>query len=183
MKNVPPAMTLCVASIMFDGDEINLTALFELRAAGWLVEIEHSAAIPNWDLDPQVWFNARKELPDNSPGISPDDKLQDAALKEITAFSEWWDSFFDHMDFFNDKATDKKPLTAHGFKDASTDPATIAAWWQQWPDALVGVPTGDRFVVLDVDLQHQEAQHWYSRASRGNAHGKNFWDSTFGPSA
>ena len=70
-------MTLCVVSIIFDGDEINLTALFELRAAGWEVEIEHSAAIPNWDLDPQVFFNARKALPDNSPGMNTDDKLME----------------------------------------------------------------------------------------------------------
>ena len=59
-------------------------------------------------------------------------------------------------------ADDKKPHTLHGFKDASTDPAIIAQWWRQWPDALIGVPTGDRFVVLDLDLaKHVEALKWY----------------------
>jgi hypothetical protein len=60
---------------------------------------------------------------------------------------------------------DKRPHTLHGFKDASTDPATIAAWWQQWPDALIGTPTGVKFVVLDLDLQHPEAREWYARAA------------------
>jgi hypothetical protein len=59
----------------------------------------------------------------------------------------------------------KKPHTTRGFKDASTDPAIITEWWKQYPDALVGVPTGDRFVVLDLDLQHPEAQAWYGRAN------------------
>jgi hypothetical protein len=50
----------------------------------------------------------------------------------------------------------KKPLTTHGYRDASTDRATIVGWWRRWPKALVGFPTGriDRIVVLDVDIKH-----------------------------
>lgn len=59
----------------------------------------------------------------------------------------------------------KRPITPHGFKDASSDPAFMEAWWKQWPDALVGVPAGHKFVVLDLDLQHVEAQSWYGRAN------------------
>jgi hypothetical protein len=55
---------------------------------------------------------------------------------------------------------DKAPLTPHGFKDASRDPDIIGRWWQRWPDALVGVPTGDEFVVLDIDQEHEEARRW-----------------------
>ena len=62
-------------------------------------------------------------------------------------------------------AASKCPLTDHGFKDASDDPSTIRDWWTRCPDALIGVPTGHRFVVVDVDLQHHEAQQWYSRAN------------------
>jgi AAA domain/Bifunctional DNA primase/polymerase, N-terminal/Primase C terminal 1 (PriCT-1) len=48
---------------------------------------------------------------------------------------------------------DKKPLTQHGFKDATTDETQIRRWWMRYPDALVGVPTGSttRLVVIDVD--------------------------------
>src|SRR5215467_6039587 len=61
-------------------------------------------------------------------------------------------------------AETKAPLTRHGFKDASSDLALIRYWWERWPDALIGVPTGQRFVAVDVDLQHAEALEWYGRA-------------------
>jgi hypothetical protein len=38
---------------------------------------------------------------------------------------------------------DKTPLTPHGFKDATTDPTTIAGWCEQYPDANIGSPTRD----------------------------------------
>jgi hypothetical protein len=54
----------------------------------------------------------------------------------------------------------KRPLTKNGFKDASADPDVVHAWWSEHADALVGVPTGERFVVVDVDLQHTDALQW-----------------------
>src|SRR5262245_57411651 len=47
----------------------------------------------------------------------------------------------------------KRPLTTHGLKDASTDPAQIDAWWREWPCALIAVRTGPQsgLWVLDVD--------------------------------
>jgi putative DNA primase/helicase len=49
----------------------------------------------------------------------------------------------------------KRPLTKHGLYDASRDPTIVAGWWQRWPQALIGVPTGaaSGFVVLDVDVK------------------------------
>jgi Bifunctional DNA primase/polymerase, N-terminal len=54
------------------------------------------------------------------------------------------------MEIFPSKA-DKKPLTEHGVKDATTDPAQIRAWWARWPHAEIGwaVPAG--VVVVDLD--------------------------------
>jgi hypothetical protein len=55
------------------------------------------------------------------------------------------------------KPRGKKPITAHGFKDASTDPDRVATWWTAHPDANIGIPTGPAssggcsFDVLDVD--------------------------------
>jgi len=55
------------------------------------------------------------------------------------------------------KARGKRPLTGHGLKDASTDPAQIGTWWNRWPDANVGVGTGEAsgFIVLDLDRRGQ----------------------------
>lgn len=51
----------------------------------------------------------------------------------------------------------KKPLTPNGFKDATCDPGTVRGWWQRWPEANIGTPTGRRvqggcgYDVIDVD--------------------------------
>ncbi|HET6497059.1 MAG TPA: bifunctional DNA primase/polymerase, partial [Thermoleophilia bacterium] len=42
---------------------------------------------------------------------------------------------------------DKAPLTAHGYKDATTNENTIRAWWGRRPDAEIGVATGEAHVV------------------------------------
>jgi len=48
----------------------------------------------------------------------------------------------------------KHPRISRGLKGASKDPAQIRAWWRRWPDAPVGVVTGEAsgFVVLDIDV-------------------------------
>ncbi|MGH9012234.1 MAG: bifunctional DNA primase/polymerase, partial [Acidimicrobiia bacterium] len=53
----------------------------------------------------------------------------------------------------------KHPRTAHGLRDASTDPERIRAWWRRWPEANVAVRTGaaSGLVVLDIDPPHGEA--------------------------
>ena len=45
------------------------------------------------------------------------------------------------------------PHTRHGFHDAARDPKTVASWWDRWPHANIGVPTGptSRLVVVDLD--------------------------------
>ena len=47
---------------------------------------------------------------------------------------------------------DKRPYTAHGFQDASTNISAIETWWRQCPDALIGVPTGKVSGVVAVDV-------------------------------
>lgn len=55
------------------------------------------------------------------------------------------------------KPKTKRPLTDHGFKDATTDVGTVKQWWARWPEANIGVPTGQKeaggcgFDVIDVD--------------------------------
>lgn len=47
----------------------------------------------------------------------------------------------------------KRPLSENGFKDATTDLATIVKWWEKTPSAMIAVPTGKAsgFWVLDID--------------------------------
>ncbi|MGA8417272.1 MAG: bifunctional DNA primase/polymerase [Candidatus Dormiibacterota bacterium] len=47
----------------------------------------------------------------------------------------------------------KAPLTEHGCKDASAGADLITAWWRRWPEANVGVATGDGLCVVDVDMK------------------------------
>jgi hypothetical protein len=44
-------------------------------------------------------------------------------------------------------------MTPNGFKDASTDSAVIKIWWENNPDAAIGIPTGEisGLVVVDID--------------------------------
>jgi hypothetical protein len=48
---------------------------------------------------------------------------------------------------------DKRPLTPNGVKDATTDETIIRQWWRRWPDANVGIATGQAsgIGVLDID--------------------------------
>jgi putative DNA primase/helicase len=49
----------------------------------------------------------------------------------------------------------KRPLTRHGFHDATLDRDVIREWWRRWPEALVGVPTGrSSAIVLDIDRKN-----------------------------
>jgi hypothetical protein len=49
-----------------------------------------------------------------------------------------------------------------GFKDATADQDKLHELWEQHPGPLIGVPTGERFVVVDLDFKHPEAGIWYT---------------------
>jgi len=46
----------------------------------------------------------------------------------------------------------KRPATHQGFYDATTRAAQIDAWWAWQPAANIGLRTGDRVDVLDIDV-------------------------------
>jgi hypothetical protein len=51
----------------------------------------------------------------------------------------------------------KHPRLADWPTTASTSPAQVRAWWRRWPVANVGLATGRRFDVLDIDGPQGEA--------------------------
>jgi putative DNA primase/helicase len=66
----------------------------------------------------------------------------------------------------------KKPFTANGFYDATIDPEIIDYWWQKWPNALIGMPTGSLtgIAVLDLDVKSGKdgltaVPDWQTRSS------------------
>jgi hypothetical protein len=68
---------------------------------------------------------------------------------------------------------DKRPLTAQGFKDATTDPKQIEIWWKRWPNAMIGVPMGAESGVFCVDLDIKERisgiEQWSMLLASNNA--------------
>ncbi|MGW5314516.1 bifunctional DNA primase/polymerase [Nocardia thailandica] len=57
------------------------------------------------------------------------------------------------------RARQKTPLTAHGKDDATTDADQIAAWWNRWPRANIGIRPTAGLVVVDVDPRHGGTEH------------------------
>lgn len=51
-------------------------------------------------------------------------------------------------------ADSKRPLTMHGFRDATTRGRQVEEWWSLMPSSNVGIPTGvaSGVVVVDVDV-------------------------------
>ncbi|MBO0676882.1 bifunctional DNA primase/polymerase [Mycolicibacterium sp. S2-37] len=45
----------------------------------------------------------------------------------------------------------KVPATRNGFKDATIDEDRIRAWWTRHPDSNIGLQTGVKFDVIDID--------------------------------
>lgn len=53
--------------------------------------------------------------------------------------------------------------TCHGLKDATLDGDKIRWWWEQKPEANIGIATGHTFDVVDIDGplgQASRVQHW-----------------------
>jgi hypothetical protein len=50
---------------------------------------------------------------------------------------------------------DKKPLTPHGFKDATANLDQVETWWTEHPNANIGIPMGrlTNLLLLDLDFR------------------------------
>jgi len=57
------------------------------------------------------------------------------------------------------KAKDKTPLTQNGCKDATTNQDIIKDWWSKWPNANIGIATGQvskGLIVIDLDIDEEK---------------------------
>lgn len=73
-----------------------------------------------------------------------------------------WALYYASLGFavFPIKPNQKAPATAHGFKDASTDPQQITVWWSENPDSNIGISTGaSKLVVIDTDEDKTKGKH------------------------
>src|SRR5688500_18269260 len=61
-----------------------------------------------------------------------------------------------------EKARGKHPRTKHGHNDATTDEKTIRQWWSQWPNANIGIRTGEvsNLLVVDIDPRNGGDRTW-----------------------
>lgn len=50
----------------------------------------------------------------------------------------------------------KAPLTKNGLHDATLSVPQSKAWWRRFGDAAVGIPTGIKYDVLDVDVKRDQ---------------------------
>ncbi len=60
----------------------------------------------------------------------------------------------------------KRPVTRHGFHDASTDAEQIQAWWSSTPEASLAIPTGQASGVVVVDIDVHGRVNGYDAAAR-----------------
>lgn len=58
-------------------------------------------------------------------------------------------------------ALTKRPYVQNGFKAATRDADQIRAWWQQWPDAMIGCPMGEEsgLYCVDLDIDKETGEH------------------------
>lgn len=53
----------------------------------------------------------------------------------------------------------KHPRTKCGRDDATIDEVTIRRWWTEWPDANIGIATGNGLIVVDFDIDHDKGKY------------------------
>src|SRR3974390_1729426 len=57
----------------------------------------------------------------------------------------------DSSDCRTRRSEGKPPRIANNLASATVDPDVIRGWWSRWPNANIGTPTGDSYIVVDVD--------------------------------
>lgn len=85
--------------------------------------------------------------------LDTEDQRPRTLLPAAVTYAEWgWP-------VFPLQPLSKEPYErSRGFKDATTDPDVVRKWWTKAPDSNIGIATGHRFDVLDVDFVTKDTQ-------------------------
>ncbi len=94
------------------------------------------------------------QMPDRVSTLAVANKL---ASVGVPVFPVWADS--------------KRPITRHGFHDASTNAEQVGAWWSSVPSASLAIPTGRASGVVAVDVDVHGRVNGYEAATRAKQAG------------
>jgi hypothetical protein len=86
-----------------------------------------------------------------SPASSvPVPELLEDQSPDLGSWAAWYAAI--GLPIFPCNPRNKDPRTAHGYKDATTDPERIASWWEACPEANIGCALAPaRLGVVDLD--------------------------------
>lgn len=118
----------------------------------------------NQDAEPVRGDSRRRDSRPSSPAIDIDgllasvggESLPDAAVRLACS----------GIPVFPCVAVGKRPLTSHGFHDATTQARLVELWWRRWPKANIGMPTSPASGVDVVDVDLKGAQSGYAAFAR-----------------
>lgn len=57
---------------------------------------------------------------------------------------------------------DKAPLVKRGFQVATSKSEQVKSWWERWPDALIGMPTGTASGVDVLDIDNKNGKNGFA---------------------
>src|SRR5262245_2366692 len=61
----------------------------------------------------------------------------------------------------------KAPYTNRGCKDATRNKAKIRTWWERWPTAMIGMPTGTASGIDVLDIDNKPAANGFASLPAG----------------
>jgi Bifunctional DNA primase/polymerase, N-terminal len=117
-----------------------------------------------------IRYQARKRFQGTELAIFAKPQRRERAMTPLDAALEYAAAALPVFPCREREPCRRKPYTPRGFYDASLDPAIISQWWQSWPNALIGMPTGrvSGRVVFDIDVKRPEANGFDSLEDLGH---------------
>ncbi len=156
-----------------DGGLLGVAVTFEDAVAmgdrhGGIVFVRHEATAEEWRGQAGDWVRLRAPVESAAGGQSPSQICQKTPREVALTYVAAGKSIFP-CHWRGERR--KQPLIKYGFRAASSDRSAIEEWWDRWPAALIGLPTGpiNGAVVLDIDVKIADANGLDTLAALGFA--------------